>query len=663
MKYYCNPLNLPYKYQFVKHNNPMQAGGKQNIYREAADPSLILFKDIYYLFPSMTAGFFTSDDLCDWTFHEFLSNMPIYDYAPDVRAVGDYLYFCASKRDESCSYFRTKDPLTEPFEEIPGTFAFWDPNLFLDDDGRLYFYWGCSNMTPIYGVELDPDTMKPLTEPLEMFDSDNKTRGYERVGYDHVSPKTREEIEAAAQAMIAQMMQAPEEMRRASGFANEEAVRRTAYAVMGDDPYIEGAWMTKHNGRYYLQYAIPGTEYNVYGDGVFVADKPLGPYTLAENNPYSYKPGGFMTGAGHGSTLEDKRGNFWHTSTMQISHNDSMERRVGLWRAGFDGDGELYCDQRYGDWPVAMDAPAFSKPQWMLLSYGKAVRASSGQGMENVTDENARTWWKAETSQPGQWVEVDLGKVMDVHAIQINFADDQIQAAQPEGAKPFITYDERYIDQRCHRTRWVLEGSIDGENYFVIEDKSKAETDLPHDFIICGASASHTATGPSAASESVASESAASEFAVSRSAAGQSVASESAISRSAAREFSAGEPSVAAPNLRYIRLTVVELPYDVCPCVSGIRIFGNGDGPLPEKTAGVTLKRVGSMNMEVSWQPDNAVGHNILWGHTPEKLYHSYMVFGKSSQNIGALIKDAPVYVRVDAFNETGITEGDVQAL
>ena len=39
--------------------------------------------------------------------------------------------------------------------------------------------------------------------------------------------------------------------------------------------FIEGPWMTKHNGKYYLQYGSPGTEFNVYGDGVYVADHPM----------------------------------------------------------------------------------------------------------------------------------------------------------------------------------------------------------------------------------------------------------------------------------------------------------------------------------------------------------------------------------------------------
>jgi len=53
-----------------------------------------------------------------------------------------------------------------------------------------------------------------------------------------------------------------------------------------------------------------------------------------------------------------------------------------------------------------------------------------------------------------------------------------------------------------------------------------------------------------------------------------------------------------------------------------------------------------------------AAGYNILWGYAPDKLYHSYMVFGKTSQRIGALIKGESVFVRVDTFNENGITEG-----
>ena len=45
------------------------------------------------VFVSMSAGFYCSDDLICWSWHEN-RNLDIYRYAPDVRQIGDYLYFC-----------------------------------------------------------------------------------------------------------------------------------------------------------------------------------------------------------------------------------------------------------------------------------------------------------------------------------------------------------------------------------------------------------------------------------------------------------------------------------------------------------------------------------------------------------------------------------------
>ena len=77
---------------------------------------------------------------------------------------------------------------------------------------------------------------------------------------------------------------------------------------------------------------------------------------------------------------------------MLISRNHKFERRFGLWKAGFDADGELYCDQRYGDWPLRVDSRPWEQPEWMLLSYRKPVSVSSGKGAEFITDEDIRTW-------------------------------------------------------------------------------------------------------------------------------------------------------------------------------------------------------------------------------------------------------------------------------
>lgn len=599
-QYFCNPLNVDYRYQF---NQAMMGGqeGPIEISREAADPSMIYFKGKYYIFASMTLGVWESEDLAHWENKRLPDNLPFYDYAPDVRVIGDYVYFSASKRGEPCNFYRTKNIVEGPYEEIKGTFDFWDPHTFVDDDGKVYFYWGCANMTPIWGVEMDPETMQPLTERVELIHGNWNEIGYERNGEDHTEPPlSNEALEAAYQKMLENSPVPVENV--------PEHLKVMMKGYVSNRPYIEGAWMNKHNGKYYLQYACPGTQYNIYADGVYVADQPLGPYMLAKNNPYSYKPGGFLPGAGHGSTMEDQKGNLWHTATMRISLNHNFERRVGLWPAGFDADGELFCNQRYGDWPMAVEdakMDPWKNPEWMLLSCGKAADASSaeeGKGAEKVTEENVRTWWRAATGASGEWVQVDLGKAMDVRAIQVNFADDKIEMDPPKPLQGNMT-GKRYIEERDLVTRWKLEGSVDGNEYFMIEDKSAADTNLPHDLVV-------------------------------------------------------REEGLA---VRYLKLTVLEVPYNQPACVSGLRIFGIGEGKKPEAPQ-FTAKRVNDLDMKVTIAggDENVTGYNILWGHEEDKLYHSYMIFGKKEQDIRALIKGTDYFVRVDAFNDAGITEGQV---
>lgn len=57
----------------------------------------------------MSGGFWHSSDLTDWKYHTN-RDLLIYDYAPDVRQVGEYLYFCASRRGENCPILQHKGP-------------------------------------------------------------------------------------------------------------------------------------------------------------------------------------------------------------------------------------------------------------------------------------------------------------------------------------------------------------------------------------------------------------------------------------------------------------------------------------------------------------------------------------------------------------------------
>jgi xylan 1,4-beta-xylosidase len=241
-------------------------------------------------------------------------------------------------------------------------------------------------------------------------------------------------------------------------------------------PYVEGAWMTKHGGRYYLQYAAPGTEYNVYANGTYVGDDPLGPFSYAPYNPVSYKPGGFMTGAGHGNTFQDNHGNWWNTGTPWLAINWKFERRIAMFPAGFDADGQMFANTRFGDFPHHIPTSKWQDRNelftgWMLLSYRKRVTASSVQDTfpaGNVTDEDRSTFWVAKTNQPGEWLTIDLGGERLVRAVQVSYIDYQ---------------SDIFASDSTVYTRFRLLHSRDGKRWELLADLMNEKRDRPNVYL------------------------------------------------------------------------------------------------------------------------------------------------------------------------------------
>ena len=181
----------------------------------------------------------------------------------------------------------------------------------------------------------------------------------------------------------------------------------------------------------------------------------------------------------------------------------------------------------------------------------------------------------------------------------MNFADDSLDLPCPGEIRPGS--QARYIEETDHVTQWKLEGSLNGADWFVIEDKSDAVTDLSHDLIV--------------------------------------------------RE--------SGFEARFVRLSNIALPYGQAPCVSGLRIFGLESDKKPAPTQFHAV-REGDLDLEVTIHGQHdALGWNILFGSSPEKLYHSFMTFKPGTQRIGALVSGRDCYVRVDAFNGSGITKGN----
>ena len=429
-KTYCNPINIDYGY------TPIPAFAQWGKHRATADPVIVNYKGDYYLFSTNQWGYWWSSDMLNWNYvsRKFLRpwNTGTYDElcAPAAGIIGDTMIVFGSTYTGKFSIWMSTNPKANEWKPLVDSFAIggWDPAFFSDDDGRLYMYNGSSNRYPVYGVELNRKTFEPIGTRKEMYMLEDWRYGWQRFG---------------------------------------ELMDNTFL-----DPFIEGAWMTKHNGKYYLQYGAPGTEFSGYADGVAVSDNPLGGFTN-QSDPLSMKIGGFSRGAGHGATFQDKWNNYWHVSTSIVCVKNTFERRIGIWPAGFDKDDVMWCNTAFGDYPLKIpngsDGGAFAG--WMLLNYKKPVTVSSTLGnytANNANDESIKTYWCAATANSGEWLQSDLGNLSTVHAIQINYADQDVE---------FLGKSSGVYHQ------YKLYYSADGKKWNILVDKSNNKTDVPHDYI------------------------------------------------------------------------------------------------------------------------------------------------------------------------------------
>ncbi|MFC3415053.1 family 43 glycosylhydrolase [Algoriphagus hitonicola] len=388
---YINPLDIDYTYMVYNSANNLS-------YRSGADPAVIEFRDEYYLFVTRSFGYWHSTDLVNWSFIKPEQWFFEGSNAPTAFNYKDSLVYFAGDPAGYGSILYTDDPKSGKWTPTPSiTNNIQDSELFIDDDGKTYLYWGSSNVHPIRVKMLDKgNRMLETGVKKDLINLDEELHGWERFGENNFHPTLKE-------------------------------------------GYMEGASMTKHNGKYYLQYAAPGTQFNVYGDGVYVGESPLGPFTYMKNNPMSFKPGGFSNGAGHGMTMRQSNGQYWHFATMALASNSQWERRLSMFPTYFDKDGLMYSPTHYGDYPrFAPSHPtkAGEHTGWMLLSYDGEVTVSSslmqirksttnddeveveelpivknesGEITAQVlTDENPKSYWVAEENNEEQWVKIEM---------------------------------------------------------------------------------------------------------------------------------------------------------------------------------------------------------------------------------------------------------------
>lgn len=535
---FCNPLNLDYM---------IQKDHEKGWYREAADPVALFFKGNYYIFASKSGGYWYSPDFVNWKLIT-PPNLPLNEWAPAVFEYKGALYFMATGDGK---IYRSETPeKADSWTEAGKVRGDQDPDLFLDDDGRVFLYYGCHPGGPISGVELDPaNHFAEIGKPTDLLKQDLDERGWERNGENHDGLRV----------------------------------------------YIEGSWMTKHDGKYYLQYAAPGTGLKCYSDGCAVSDKPLGPFTYASNSPISSKPDGFLGSAGHSAVFSDPIGNLWRIVTAIVGVNHGFERRLALYPQGFDKEGRMHTRTVLGDYPQYLPGTRphpeqGNAPGWMLLSYGKPVSASSSlpeHAPENAIDENIKTWWSAANTKPGEWFQIDLGKLKSVYAVQINFAEEGITGEnRTEG------YAQRYL----------LETSIDGKSWSTLVDKRENTKDIPHDYL--------ELTHP--------------------------------LEARYVKITDNGTPGRGKFSLRGLRLFGK----------------GDGKAPAAAQNLNAERKLDSRREVSLSWSPaPNAEGYIIRFGVAPNALWNQFAVRGTNSLHMSSLNATPSYWFSVDSFNENGVTQ------
>src|SRR6266576_1076310 len=562
---YANPIDIDYRYNFEQKNEGIS-------YRSGADPVIVVQRGKYYLFETIGDGYWESADLGTWR-HVTPSRWPINDIvAPAALSVRDTIYLLPSTTSPlpilmltepatgrvafynrllpwlPLARARETDSLAKPDSVQPGP---WDPAFFYDaDTERWFLYWNSSNAYPLHMIALDKTKRLAYQgTPKWLFGLDPEHHGWERFGQDHRSPIK---------------------------------------------PFIEGAWMTKYRGRYYLQYGAPGTEYNVYSTGVYTSDDPFGPFTYAPYNPVAYRPGGFVQGAGHGNTFQDVYGNWWNTGTPWIGVNWNFERRIGLHPAGFDADRQMYVDTRFGDFPHWLPTRTNQSSEelftgWMLLSYRKSVTASSTRDSfpaSNIADENPRTFWVAKQNQPGEWLTLDLGRVYDLKGIQVNYADYK---------------SGLYGTDSTVFTQFRLKTSVDGREWRTVADLSRERRDRPNAYIEIPA----PTRGRFVRYEHI---------------------------------------HLSAANLAISDIRVFGNGPASRPAIPGGLTARRASD---QRNATITWQAVAG-----------AVGYNVRWGIAPSKLYQTYQRFGDqgTSLELRALSVGQAYWVAIESFDENGVS-------
>ncbi len=411
---------------------PMEIGNRGNA---SGDVTVLRDDDGKYYMFCTGGGAWVSEDMLNWKFHH-VDHVPV---APDVAKYNGKFYMTGN----DTGVYVADNPLG-PYEYLgdwkntPSVAEGWneafDTQIFVDDDNTPYLFYAGRGVSGIYAVKLDPnDLTRFASMPVNLI-TFNNDHWWERYG----------------------------EM-------NE----------YNDVAWIEGPWIIKHNGTYYLQYSASGTQWKTYAEGYYTAKSPLGPYTYAENNPLLRKTEGLVTGTAHGSMVEGPDGNLWQFYTIVLS-NPPGGRRIGMDRVVVGEDGLLTVKVTdTPQWaPGAVSDPTKGDSGSLPVTINKmrAMNALStfsseqeGKFAAYAIDNSSGTWWEpaADDAEPTLVVELspatrfDVVNLFTVDGARLMFGGGRRArfSAPGTGHNPAETF-----------YKYRIEVSMDGENYKTVLD-------------------------------------------------------------------------------------------------------------------------------------------------------------------------------------------------
>jgi xylan 1,4-beta-xylosidase len=440
---YCNPLPL---------ETSSLDGSPQGV--SLGDVTVLREGDDYYLFGT-GGGAWVSSDLVTWkykavevrggrlpvaphvvkyngAFYMSGNSAPLYQ-APNI--LGPYQVLGPWKNEKG-------EPWTGVSNGRPWSGAF-DIDIFVDDDNKPYLYFPGRSTDGIYVAPLNPqDLTRFAAAPKHLFGF-NSSHIWERWG-------DKNEYANAA--------------------------------------WIEGPWVFKRNGIYYLEYSASGTQWLSYASGIYTAKSPLGPFTYSPRNPLLRKTTGIVTGPGHGCVVQGPDRNWWVFYTIVLA-NPPGGRRIGMDPVDFDVNGNMYTrgPSDTPQWaPGVVARPARNGDSGSIPLTVNKIRAMNQRGGYSsqrtgheaayAVDDSNGTWWEPAENDTQPTLTVDLGSITEFESEQLFSVDSsRIQFMTGVGFGLGSGRGGTPAAKGSTAFRYKIEASSEGKEYALILDKTTSE--------------------------------------------------------------------------------------------------------------------------------------------------------------------------------------------